>query len=83
MDLSLSEMLAVAVIALLVFGPEELVRKSRKLGQWVGKIKTGANNFKIMTEEAILSQSEKKELKDITESQIEDRIKDLSHKNQK
>lgn len=65
MELSFSEILAVLVVALLVFGPEEMVRKSRQLGSWIGKMKSEMNNFRVLTEEALLDSAQKKELKQL------------------
>ena len=53
MELSMLETVAVAVIALLVLGPEELVRQSRRMGALVAKLRTQANNFKIMVESEV------------------------------
>ena len=47
------EMIAVAVIALLVLGPEEMVRQSQRLGRFLGKLRVQANNFKIMVESEV------------------------------
>ncbi len=55
MELSFFELIMVGVIAFLVLGPTEMVRLSRKLGQWVAKLKTEARNFKIMAEEQLLN----------------------------
>lgn len=56
MELSFFEIVIVAFIALLVLGPEELVRKASTLGRWVGRLRTEMNNWKIMAEEKILSE---------------------------
>ncbi|NDA73929.1 MAG: twin-arginine translocase subunit TatB, partial [Betaproteobacteria bacterium] len=37
-DIGLSEMLMIAVIALVVLGPERLPRVARQVGQWTGKL---------------------------------------------
>jgi Sec-independent protein translocase protein TatA len=62
LELSFTEILAVVAIALIAFGPEDLVRYSRKLGVWVGKAKTEMNNFRVLTEEALLNNAAKKEI---------------------
>jgi Sec-independent protein translocase protein TatA len=54
MELSFSEILLICVIAFLVFGPEEFVRKSQQAGRWIGKLRTQAHNIKILAEEQIL-----------------------------
>ncbi len=54
MDFSFSEMLMVAIIAFLVLGPEQFIKKSGQLGKLLGKIKTQFNNFKVMIEQEIM-----------------------------
>ena len=49
----MTELVAVALIALLVLGPEELVRQSQRAGRWAAKMRTQANNFKIMMQAEI------------------------------
>lgn len=51
MDFSFIELVLVAVIAFLVLGPEELIRKSQQVGRWVGKLKTYGNNLRVLAEE--------------------------------
>jgi Sec-independent protein translocase protein TatA len=53
MDFSFSEILMICVIAFLVFGPEEFIRRSNQLGRMIGKLKTQAQNFRVMVEEEI------------------------------
>lgn len=53
MELSTLELVAIAMIALLVLGPEEMIRQSRRLGKFVAKLKTEANNFRIMVESEV------------------------------
>jgi Sec-independent protein translocase protein TatA len=53
MDFSFSEILMICVIAFLVFGPEEFIRRSNQLGRMIGKLKTQAQNFRVMAEEEI------------------------------
>jgi Sec-independent protein translocase protein TatA len=57
MELSMFEMIAVAVIALLVLGPEEMVRQSQRLGRFVAKLRTQLNNFKVMVETEVTPES--------------------------
>lgn len=54
MEFSFFEMVLVGLIALLVLGPEELVRKANSIGRWMGKTKAELNNWKIMAQEEIL-----------------------------
>ncbi len=44
-DLSFAELAFIAVIALIVIGPEELPVLLRKIGQWIGKFKRMSNHF--------------------------------------
>lgn len=53
MELSTLELFAVGLIALLVLGPEELVRQSQRMGRLVAKLRTEANNFRIMMESEV------------------------------
>ena len=62
MELSFGEIVLVALIAFLVLGPDELVRRSRDLGRWVGRIKSQARNFRILAEEELLRASEAKKV---------------------
>lgn len=54
MELSFSEIVVIAVIAFLVLGPEELIRKSQQLGRYWGKLKSQINNYRILAEEEVL-----------------------------
>ena len=64
LDIAPSELLAVAVIALLVIGPKDLPRVMRVVGQWVGKARGMARHFRSgfdnMIREAELEEMEKK-----------------------
>jgi sec-independent protein translocase protein TatB len=64
LDIAPSEMLAVAIIALLVIGPKDLPRVMRVVGQWVGKARGMARHFRSgfdnMIREAELEDMEKK-----------------------
>ncbi len=57
MDLSFSEVVFVCLVAFLVFGPEDFVRRSRQLGEWLGRMKTQASNFRVMAEEELMKGS--------------------------
>lgn len=46
----MTELVVIAVIALFVLGPEEMVRQSKRLGKFAAKLRTQANNFKVMME---------------------------------
>lgn len=53
MDLSFTEIIAVCLIALLVFGPEDFVRKMSKIGSWIGRLKNQAQHFRHLLEQEI------------------------------
>lgn len=59
-----SELLVVAVVALLVIGPKDLPRVMRTVGQWVGRARGVARHFRsgidAMIREAELEEMEKK-----------------------
>ena len=59
-----TELLVVAVVALLVIGPKDLPRMMRTVGQWVGKARGVARHFRTgmdaMIREAELEELEKK-----------------------
>jgi sec-independent protein translocase protein TatB len=52
-DISWSELLVIAVVAIVVIGPKDLPRALRALGQWSGKIKRMAREFQNQFNEAI------------------------------
>jgi len=37
-DIGFSEMMVIAVVALVVLGPERLPRVARQAGEWIGKL---------------------------------------------
>ena len=45
-DISWSELLIVMVVALVVIGPKDLPKAMRKAGQWVGRARAMADQFK-------------------------------------
>jgi len=52
-DVSWSELLLIAVVALVFIGPKELPGVLRAVGQWTGKIKRMASEFQDQFREAI------------------------------
>ena len=52
-DISWSELLVIAIVAIVVIGPKDLPRALRVLGQWSGKIKRMAREFQNQFNEAI------------------------------
>lgn len=63
-DIAPTELLAVAVVALLVIGPKDLPKAMRVVGQWVARAKGVARQFRsgfdTMVREAELVEMEKK-----------------------
>jgi Tat protein translocase TatB subunit len=53
MELSFSEILVVCLVAFLVFGPEDFIRRSRQFGEWMGRMRSQAHNFRVMAEEEL------------------------------
>jgi sec-independent protein translocase protein TatB len=64
LDFNMTEMLVVAVVALLVIGPKDLPKAMRFVGKWVGKARGVARQFRSgfdsMVREAELAEMEKK-----------------------
>ena len=62
-DIAPSELLLVAVVALLVIGPKDLPLALRGIGKWVGKVRRMSNHFRAgvetMIREAELAEVEK------------------------
>ena len=63
-DIGYSELLIIAVVALIVIGPKDLPRVMRTVGQWVGRARGMARHFRsgvdTMMREAELEEMEKK-----------------------
>ncbi len=64
-DLGWTEMVVIAVVAILVIGPKELPAVLRTLGKWVAKARALAREFQDSVNEAI------------RESEVEDMRKEL------
>jgi sec-independent protein translocase protein TatB len=52
-DIGWSELLVIAVVAIVVIGPKDLPRALRTLGQWTAKVKRMAREFQNQFTEAI------------------------------
>ncbi len=63
-DIAPTELMVVAVIALVVIGPKELPAAMRVVGKWVGKVRAMAGQFRsgldTMMREAEMEELEKK-----------------------
>ena len=77
MELSFGEILLVGVIAFLVLGPEEMVRRSRQFGRFMGKIRSQFNNLKVLAEEELVRKDELQNIKQSLKS-IEERSKQMN-----
>ena len=62
LDIGWSEMLMIAVVAIVVIGPKELPRTLRTIGQWVAKARSLTREFQININDMI-AQSEVEELR--------------------
>ena len=62
-DVAPSELLLVAIVALLVIGPKDLPLALRAMGKWIGKVRRMSNHFRAgvetMIREAELAEVEK------------------------
>jgi sec-independent protein translocase protein TatB len=52
-DISWTELLVIAVVAIIVVGPKDLPRALRAVGRWTGKIKRMARDFQNQFNEAL------------------------------
>src|SRR5256885_2522262 len=52
-DISWSELLVIAVVAIVVIGPKDLPRVLRSLGRWTGQVKRMARDFQNQFNEAL------------------------------
>jgi sec-independent protein translocase protein TatB len=52
-DIGWSELLVIAVVAIVVIGPKDLPRALRTAGQWTGKVRRMARDFQSQFNEAI------------------------------
>ncbi len=61
MELSFPEILLILAIALLVLGPQDLIKTAQHMGRWMGKLKTQLNNVKVLLNEEVMQEERKKE----------------------
>jgi sec-independent protein translocase protein TatB len=73
-DLSWSEMLVVAVVALVVIGPKDLPRLVREIGRWAGKARAMARDFQRSFDDMV----REAELDDIRKSVDQARPRNLT-----
>jgi sec-independent protein translocase protein TatB len=66
LDIGWSEMLVIAVVAIVVIGPKDLPKALRTVGQWVGRARRVAREFKDSVDDMVRD-SELDELRRETE----------------
>jgi sec-independent protein translocase protein TatB len=66
-DIGWSELLVIAVVAIIVVGPKELPRLMRSIGHYAGKLRRAAADFQRQFEEA-MRESEVEEVRKAIES---------------
>jgi sec-independent protein translocase protein TatB len=78
-DIGFSELFLVAVIGLLILGPEKLPQAAKTVGGWVRKIRTAASNLTSEIERELEVENLKKELAN-KNAEIMQQASDLSKK---
>lgn len=58
MEFSFTEMIVVGVIAFLVLGPEQLLKRAYQFGKFMAKMRSQFNNLRITAENEILERTE-------------------------
>lgn len=48
MEISMGEMVLIGLIAFLILGPQEMVKRANQVGRWLGRMRHEVNNFKVM-----------------------------------
>lgn len=77
LDIGWSELLMVAVVAIIVVGPKDLPRALRTAGQWLGKVRGMAREFQSSVDDMIRDselEDLKKEAQAITDFDLEDTL---------
>ena len=67
-DIGFSELVLIAIVALLVIGPERLPKVARTAGLWVGKMRGFVSNVKADIDNELAADELKKILKEQAES---------------
>ena len=76
-DIGWSEILVIAVVAIVVIGPKDLPRAMRTVGRWSGKMKRMAREFQSQFNEAIREAELEDVKKQVTEIAKIDPMADL------
>ena len=77
LDIGWSEMLLVAVIAIIVIGPKDLPRAMRTVGQWAAKVRAAAREFQGHVDDMIRDSELdeiRKEADRITRFELKDQV---------
>ena len=77
-DIGWSELLVIAVVALVVVGPKDLPRLMRSFGHYAGKLRRMANEFKQQVDEAMREGELEEARKAIESARDLSRIDDLN-----
>jgi sec-independent protein translocase protein TatB len=76
-DIGWSEILVIAVVAIVVVGPKELPRMLRTFGKTMGQVRRMSNDFKRQFDEALREAEREAGLED-TKKQLQSAMKPLS-----
>jgi sec-independent protein translocase protein TatB len=76
-EIGWSEILLIAVVAIVVIGPKDLPRVMRTVGQWVGKVKRMGREFQSQFNEALREAELEDVRKDIADIMSTDPLKDV------
>ena len=76
-DIGWSEILVIAVVAIVVVGPKELPRMLRSFGKTMGQVRRMSNDFKRQFDEALREAEREAGLED-TKKQLQTAMKPLS-----
>jgi sec-independent protein translocase protein TatB len=76
-DIGWSEILVIAVVAIVVVGPKELPRMLRSFGKTMGQVRRMSNDFKRQFDEALREAEREAGLED-TKKQLQGAMKPLS-----
>lgn len=78
-DVGFTELLLIALMGLMILGPERLPRAAKTVGTWIRKIRTAANNLTAEIERELEVENLKKELAN-KNAEIMKQASDLSKK---
>ena len=77
-DIGFAELVLIAVIGLLVIGPEQLPDTIRTLSAWLNKIRRSYNDIRMEVQQELHNESILKELRDTSE-QIKNESKEIEN----